>query len=413
MSQPAISARLLAAALDRRALLLGTLGVAGVWGLRTPSFAEQFAPTPARARGRKVGTTLVVLQLSGGNDGLSTLVPFGDDAYGRARDATRVEDVLRLDDVHGLHPGLERLHALYQAGGLALVQGAGYPNPNRSHFKSMDIWHTADERGRGAGDGWIARLARAGFGADAPPETVVHVGTSLPYALHSAERPAISFSAPEGYRWAANERELGELADGEAREEEEGALGFVRGVMKEAKASSARVRAAAARYRSDVAYPRDEFGDALRASAALVHAGIGCRVISLELGGFDTHNDQKRRHDGLMRTLDHGLSALLEDLQRSEAGRSTTVLAFSEFGRRVAENGSRGTDHGTAGPMLVAGEGIRGGLYGAAPSLGELDEGDLIHTTDFRRAYATVIHSTFGLAPEVALGKAWPTLPFA
>ena len=180
--------------------------------------------------------------------------------------------------------------------------------------------------------------------------------------------------------------------------------------MREARDSSASIRAAVSRYRTPVEYPAEPFGDALRSIAALIEGRIGARVLSTELGGFDTHNDQASRHERLMGVLDEGLGAFLEDLQRTPAGRRAVVLVFSEFGRRVQENGSRGTDHGTAGPMLVAGPDLRGGLHGEHPSLEELDDGDLVHTTDFRSVYSAAIRRVFELDPRTVLGDSYPEL---
>ncbi len=354
----------------------------------------------------------MILQLSGGNDGLSTVVPYADDAYQKARRTLRFEEreCLRLDDYRGFHPALERLHACFQEGNLALVEGVGYPRPNRSHFKSLEIWHTADPRGRSAGDGWVGRLCASAFGADARPNRVVHVGPDPSYAVHSSAHPAAVFSVPEIYRWVKNEGELERMEqDGESGSGEQ-ALSFLRRRMREARDSSAAVRSAVARYATTVDYPGGSFGHSLRIAAALLDADIGTRVVSLELGGFDTHNDQRDRLGKLLRTLDQGLGAFLADLQRTESGRDTLVLVFSEFGRRVAENGSRGTDHGCAGPVFLAGAGVKGGLYGKHPSLIELDEGDLVHTTDFRSVYATAIEHVFGLDPATVLGGDHPRL---
>jgi uncharacterized protein (DUF1501 family) len=391
--------------LDRRSFLasgLATLGWVSFGGVRLG------AALPAAGE-----RTLVLVQLSGGNDGLSTVVPWADDAYHRARPSIRVdtEQVLRLDDYRGLHPNLTGLRGLFDAGRLAIVEGVGYPQPNRSHFKSLEIWHTGDLRGRASGEGWIGKLSEAVFGDDVDPNRVVHVGATPPYALNSSKHPAVSFSTPAGYRWASNEADVaGYDDDSGAGEEASASLEFLRGVLGDARASSAAIRSAAAAYRPSVEYPGDPFADALRTAAAIVNSPLGSRVLSVELGGFDTHNDERRRHDTLMGRLDRGLTAFLNDLAASAAGRDATVVVFSEFGRRVAENGSRGTDHGTAGPMFVAGHAVKGGLYGRHPSLTELDGGDLVHTTDFRSVYGAVIRHAFGIDPAQVLGAEFAPL---
>ena len=182
-------------------------------------------------------------------------------------------------------------------------------------------------------------------------------------------------------------------------------------VMRDASRSSVVIREAVKAHRSPVEYPRGPFGDRLRTVGALVKGEIGCRVVSVEHTGYDTHVTQRGQHDKLMSELDRGLEALTGDLASSAAGKRTVVVVYSEFGRRVKENGSRGTDHGTAGPMFVLGARVNGGLHGAHPSLDELDSGDLVHTTDFRSVYASVIEGVFGADSESVLGKRYPSLP--
>ncbi len=395
--------------LDRRSFVVG-LGCLGT-GLRGPRvLLERGARTSEGAQ-----RSLVVLQLSGGNDGLSTVVPYADDAYHAARPTLRlgVEDGLRLDDYRAFHSALERLHQRFQEGKLAVVEGVGYPHPNRSHFKSMEIWHTADPRGRAAGDGWIGRTCAAAFGADVEPHRLVHVGPNAPYSVHSSEHPAATFSVPEAYRWLQEGQELARIEAGEREAGAGSSLAFLRERMRDVRDSSASIRAAVARYRTPVEYPRGAFGESLRIAAALLAGEVGTRVVSLELGGFDTHNDQRNRHEACLRTLDEGLGAFLDDLERSEAGRAALVLVFSEFGRRVDENGSRGTDHGCAGPAFLAGASVLGGVYGEHPSLVDLGEGDLVHTTDFRSVYATAIEATFPVEHSTVLGARFPLLACA
>ncbi len=415
--------------LDRRSLLAGGLALGGA----------ALLGRGAEARVRMLGglgdgtdaneaRTLVLLQLTGGNDGLSTIVPFGDDAYGRARTATRIaaQEVLGIDHYRGFHPALKGMRRHFDAGRVALVEGCGYPNPVRSHFKSYEIWHAASERGRALGRGWIGRLAETAWKATESPELVVHVGANAPFSVYTLARPPVIFQTPQSYRWAGTETEDLEAyrraAEADARALEESrerqrkarsgsaeAIDRLRGVLSDANASSVRIRRAAATYRTETAYPEDDLGSALRIAAALIDARVGSRVISVGLPGFDSHNNQRPQHDDRMRRLDAALTAFLDDLQ----GRSSKVLivAFSEFGRRVQENGSRGTDHGTAGPMLVLGADVKGGVYGKHPALDELDNGDLVFTTDFRSVYASVIERWFGADAAPVLGAGFATLP--
>jgi uncharacterized protein (DUF1501 family) len=399
--------------IDRRRLLIGgALAAASLSSARARAQARLFASAPFALDAEPRG--LLLVQLSGGNDGLSTVVPCGDDGYHAARKAIahRAEDVLKIDDYRGLHPELGRMRAHYESGHLAIVEGAGYPDPTRSHFKSYEVWHTAQRTGRASGDGWIGRLCAAAWPENDDPNLVVHVGGKLPYSLYSSEHPAAAFATPTGYRWVgdAAEQEAHARAGMQSSEDGESNLDFLRKVVSDGRESSAAIRRAAAGYRPKAPYPADPFAASLRDVAALATAGIGSRVFSVELTGFDTHSNQKARHDQLMRRLDASLGAFLEDLHGTAAGRNLVVLVFSEFGRRVAENGSRGTDHGIAGPMFLAGEGVRGGLHGKHPSLSDLNDGDLVHTTDFRSVYATLIAKWLGLEPERVLGAEYPLL---
>jgi len=414
--------------LDRRSVLAG--GAAAFGGI---FLAPQVGIPGLRLLGPLAATngditpkTLVLLQLSGGNDGLSMVVPHGDDAYYRNRKTIGIDEksVLRIDRYRGLHPALRRLKSIYDDGRLAIVEGCGYPNPVRSHFKSMDIWHAASERGRYEGEGWIARLSRTAWPSEASTELVVHIGSSAPYSVYSAARPAVAFGSPEVYKWFAIKQSDLEAyrragRSGEAEEEaEEGKTGGarvldrLRGVLSEAQESSQRVRHAAMSYVPKVAYPNSLVGNSLRAAAALIDARMGTRVLSVELGGFDSHNNQRNQHDARMRELDEALGVFLQDIHGTPAGKNVIVVAFSEFGRRVHENASGGTDHGVAGPVLVAGSSVKGGILGKHPSLTDLDDGDLKHTTDFRSVYGTVIEKWFGADQAQVLDKRYAPLAF-
>jgi uncharacterized protein (DUF1501 family) len=356
--------------------------------------------------------TLVLIQLNGGNDGLSTLVPFGDDAYYRVRKATRLEpDALhRVDDYVGLHPSLAHLARRYQEGQVALIQGVGYPGSNRSHFKSREIWHTADLRGRAGNDGWIGRLCDQAWAASTLPELSVHVGQNLPFSLYSPLHPPVVFNTPDSYRWLGDEG-AAQVLDSSGDRRSSSVLERLRGVMADARSSSARILRAIREYETDVEYAGNRDAQALKHAAALIDARLGSRVLSVVIGGFDTHANQKADHSALLRLLDRALESFLSDLQRSEAGRKTLVLAFSEFGRRVKENGSGGTDHGKASLMFALGKPVAGGLYGEYPSLTDLDDQDLRFNVDFRRAYATAIEWMGGDARET-LGAAFEPVPY-
>jgi uncharacterized protein (DUF1501 family) len=397
---------------NRRSILSGLAAMGGLalFGDRA-SAATRFLARGAQDE-QDEGPILVVLQLAGGNDGLCTVVPHGDDLYHKNRDTTRVraEDVLRIDDYRGFNPLLGGMHETWERGEMAIIEGVGYPNPNRSHFASFDIWHAANMLGKSGGDGWLARLAgdlRTGGVNDV--NRAVHVGDRLPYSLFSDTTSGVCFRDPGQYRWERNEKAIcesaGEGMDAASR------MSRVRSTFLQARDSSAAIREAAEKYEPRVEYPDSDLGYSMSVLAALIQGGVGARVLSVELDGFDTHVGQRARHDYLISKWDSSLAAFLADLRGTPAGDRTTVVVFSEFGRRVAENASIGTDHGTAGPMFVIGPTVNGGLYGKHPTLEELDDGDLIFNTDFRSVYASLIQDWMRRDSEKLLGAAYPTLP--
>ena len=410
---------------DRRTFLAATGALAVAQALPARARAEEPRAEPAaRAAGRPhPGRALVLLQLTGGNDGLSMVVPHGDDAYGRARAATRIQpnELLALDEYRGLHPALKELRGLWDAGAMAIVEGCGYPGPNRSHFKSYDIWHNADVRGRDKRSGWVGRLAEQAFGDEPSTELVVHVGSTAPFSVYSTVRPPLVFATPATYKWTGAETsdlesyrraaqlDTDRLQGLEGKSGSERAIARLREVLAEANASSARVRLAAARHVARAKYPDDELGESFRNAAALLDARLGTRVVSLETGGFDTHSNQRAAHDRLMARLDGAIGAFFADLKGRSIERDVLLVVYSEFGRRVQENGSRGTDHGAAAPVLVLGRGVRAGLHGRHPSLVDLEGGDLACTTDFRSVYASIARDWFGTDPKPIVGE-WPGL---
>jgi len=405
--------------LSRRSLL-----ARGLAGFSAAATAPAFLDLTSRvfAGDADDERVLVVLQLSGGNDGLSMCVPFGSDAYYRARPRTAVPkgEVLGLTDDLGLHPELGELQALYGDGRVAVVQGVSYPNPNRSHFRSMDIWHTADERGRRVATGWLGRAVDSACPKTANPTNVVNVGAQIPYALEAERNKPVSFEAADAYRWTGDPRDaraFEELNDGKAGDGDASGggapdtLGWLHRVAVDARQSSDAVRRAARDYRAKANYPGSRLGADLRTVAALVHAGLKTRVYYVSFGGFDTHNGQANRYRNLMRQLDPALGAFWKDLRAQGLSKKVLMVSFSEFGRRVADNGSQGPDHGAAGPLLLFGDPAKPGLHGRPPSLTDLDRGDLKMQVDFRSVYASILEDWMRLDASRVLGDAFPKLP--
>ena len=373
-----------------------------------------FAQGPLGLRGAGDDRILVIVQLSGGNDGLDTVVPYADDAYHKARPRLRhdTKTLHKLDDYVGLHKNLKQLAGFYESGALGIVQGAGYPNPNRSHFESMDIWHAADERGGSEPYGWLGRFADRHLAETGDPNALVSIGKGVPRALGGRIVKPVTLASPSSYRYLSDkqQRERFETVN-ETPPASESNLDFVRRVSRDALKSSLAIRQAAAGYKPKAAYANGPLAADLRLAAALICSGIGSRVIYTTLGGFDTHTNERGRHDNLMGQLDGALASFQRDLAAQGQADRVVTMVFSEFGRRVAENASGGTDHGAAGPMFLLGSQLKGGqLFGEHPSLTDLHRGDLKMSVDFRAVYATLLQRWMKADPKPILRDAYPEL---
>src|SRR5690349_13325344 len=366
---------------------------------------------------------LVLVQLAGGNDGLNTVIPFQDGAYHDSRPTLRQDQgVLRLNAQLGLHPNLKGLKASFDAGQLAIVQGVGYPNPNLSHFASMSIWETASIQG-GIGDGWLGRylnyLDQVGESPNHALEGV-SAGSLVPPELRS-NTPVTALQSLKTFRLQPV-NEHGTIVDVEnplvqfygafkgAGPAPFGAL--FDATLQEALQASHALQATDASYQAKATYPANSpIASSLKLVAETIVSGLGVRVAHVTLGGFDNHSREKPVHDKLLLDLDQALAAFVQDLQGHGVSDRVLIMTWSEFGRRVKEYGSAGTDHGTAAPMFLLGAPVKGGLYGEAPSLQSLDNGNLKFTTDFRSVYATVLQDYLQAPASDLLGADFETLP--
>jgi uncharacterized protein (DUF1501 family) len=362
---------------------------------------------------------LVVVQLSGGNDGLNTLVPFNDDAYyrGRPQLGLKGERLLKLNDELAFNAELAGLKSLYDDGHLAIVQGTGYPNPDRSHFRSMEIWHTASGSNEFIGSGWIGRYFDHNCSGTAGPHVGVSLGKERPQAFDGERGLGVSFENPRRYGWEPGRTT--DTVENFTRLNASGVAGnntldFLRRVTSNAIMSSKEVSEAAERGGVDSggrrAIGRGGPSHALNAVASLIKGNLATRIFYVSASGFDTHANQSGQHDSLLRQVSDSLASFQEQLKRDGTSDRVLTMVFSEFGRRVAENGSGGTDHGTAAPMFLVGELLHPGLHGKMPSLTELDQGDLIHTVDFRSVYANVLEGWFGVDARTVLGDTFTPL---
>jgi len=390
--------------ISRRNFMIGGLGLAGyylsqpeLWSLAAQ--AANFAP-------RKAGESkvLVIVQLTGGNDGLNTVVPYNSGSYYQVRPSLAIKptEVIPINDQLGLHPNMKALAELYKNKKLAIVQGVGYPNPSRSHFKSIEIWQTA-EPAKLVETGWLGRYLDlsmpAGGSASDNPLPAVNVDPMLPMSLMARKVIVPSVANVADFRFKTDPRYVddskAQLAafkdiyrDFDLKKPN---VDLLRSVGLDAADASEHLLKIARSYKSNATYPDGDFGRRLKFISQMIVGGVNARVYNISLDGFDTHTLQSRRQPALLKQLSEGLAAFQADLEAHSVDRDVLVLAFTEFGRRVAENSGRGTDHGAAQPLFIMGSSVKSGIHGEHPSLAQLEDGDLKYKIDFRSIYATVL----------------------
>ena len=408
-------------------------------GITVPTFLDHTVmamedPYDVKRTQRDSGTDgqiLVVVQMSGGNDGLNMVVPYADDAYHRARPALakKAADVLKLNDYVGLNGNLPGIKGLYDDGMASLLQGVGYPNPNRSHFRSMDIWHTGVPEKETVTSGWLGRFFDNTCGGEDPHSGVV-LGETAPLAMKGEKTTPLSFDKPGSYRYKGRDTErydelnsavAGSPTTAPAAKKSTPAklitpdnqLEFLTRTAMDAKVSSDKVLGMVSGYQTKETYPNGSFGEGLRTVAAMIRGGLPTKVYYVSLGGFDTHAGQGGKHDSLMKTFDNGVAAFWRDMKEQKNEQRVVMMAFSEFGRRVQQNASGGTDHGAAAPMFLFGPAIakRAGIVGRHPSLTDLDDGDLKYGIDFRNVYASVLQNWLNTPSKPVLGKQFDPMP--
>jgi uncharacterized protein (DUF1501 family) len=427
----------------REFLRTGLLGGSLSWTL--PAFLSRTMQTlHAQADGALIqgvtgrdGNILVVLQLAGGNDGLNTVIPTGNDEYRKARPTLGLTDskILRIDAATGLHPSLSGLASAYQDGHLAIVQGVGYPNPNRSHFRSTEIWATAVDSDKSSSTGWIGRyFDNACSGCDA--SVGIAMASQLPQSFAAATPKGVLYQGGGGTKKKTSKKKGSNLSDSDAsmtsmEEDDAGeaggsigmlngpgnlgkmsALDFLERTEMDAKVSQQEIANASAKAKNSVPFPGSRLGQNFAMISRLIAGGMPTRIYYLSLGGFDTHTQQTDAHSRLLKEMGDAVSAFLADLKAQGNLGRVTLMTFSEFGRRVKENASGGTDHGAAAPLFLAGGGVKAGLLGQMPSLAPKDlfDGDVKYNTDFRSVYATVLEKHLGVKSEPILKKDFPTI---
>ncbi|MBY4768956.1 DUF1501 domain-containing protein [Burkholderia ambifaria] len=399
--------------MNRRDFLTLT-GAAAAAGVSLWQPAAHAASMPAAGRAG-YANVLILVELKGGNDGLNTVVPYADPLYYQLRRGIGIkrDQVLQLDAHTGMHPALAPLMPLWRDGQVAIVQGVGYPQPNLSHFRSIEIWDTASRSDQYLHEGWLTRtFAQApvppGFAADG-----VVLGSAEMGPLANGAR-AIALVNPAQFIRAAR------LAEPSSLRERNPALAHIIDVENDIVKAADRLRPRGGMREFRTAFPAGTFGTSVKTAmqvlAACETSGPGAQdgvaVLRLTLNGFDTHQNQPGQHAALLKQFAEGMSAMRDALIELGRWNQTLVMTYAEFGRRVRENQSNGTDHGTAAPHFVMGGRVAGGLYGGAPALGHLDgNGNLPVAVDFRQLYATVLGPWWGLDATRVLQQRFDTLP--
>jgi uncharacterized protein (DUF1501 family) len=356
---------------------------------------------------------LVVVQLSGGNDGLNTVVPYGLDDYykGRSGLSVRETDLIKLDTNAGigLHPSLRPINEMIGESLANVVQGVGYPNPIRSHFASMDVWHTGTTLAN-KGHGWVGKAMDVSHDQTDASLACISLGSEAPLATQGKFIKPVTFDRPEMFRWSGRDLHpaLSEAYDRLNQAPASGLgddpAGFILRTAMDAQVASDRVRKAV-HQTPKTSFPGNALARQLKMVAAMIRAELPTRVYYVAMGGFDTHANQSGQHARLLGEFASAMSAFYRELKAAGHRQRVLTVAFSEFGRRVRQNASGGTDHGTAGPMFLFGEQVNPGLIGEHPSLTNLNDGDLIHRIDFRSVYAGVLDSWMKIDSNAVLGK--------
>ncbi len=428
----------------REFLRTSVLGGALSWTV--PAFlVNTFAAMQAEAvdRATQVATgrdsnILVILQLAGGNDGLNTVVPYSNDHYHRARPRIGLSEnrVLKVNDEIGLHENLTGFKDLYDAGQLSIIQGVGYPNPNRSHFRSTEIWQTASDSEKIESSGWLGRyFDNTCSGCD--PTIAVNIGRQMPQAFQAKHPVGVSLENPQNYRFISREKgKTGEMAEESYRKlnepdpemiENAGAsiaaipgsiqsggsvLDFLERTALDAQLSSDQIRTIASRIENQATYPTSQLANSLKLVAKLIGGGLATRVFYVSQGGYDTHTNQVATHERLLKDLGDSVKSFVADLKAQGNLSRVLLMTFSEFGRRLAENASSGTDHGAAAPMFIVGNKVKAGFFGKYPSLASSDlfQGDLKYNLDFRSVYAGVLENWLKTKSAPVLGRQFTPL---
>lgn len=387
----------------------GTLATAS---LMLPKFLKAFEQGALVPPGNRV---LVILQLSGGNDGLNTVIPVRNDLYYKARPRLGIvrDKALTLTDEAGLHPALTAFRDLFDQGQLGILNSVGYPNPDRSHFRSMDIWHTASQSTEYWNSGWVGRYLDAQCKGCDRPTQAIEIDDILSLALKGDGLKGIAVKDPRRLFGTANEKFFKEVLRQRQDEKGEQPVDYLYKTMAETLSSADYIFQQSRLRPTKSEYPKSDLGNSMRTIASLIFSDINTKVYYVSLGSFDTHIAQEGQQQRLFTELNEAVKAFVADLKANNRFNDVLLMTFSEFGRRVEQNASGGTDHGTANNMFLAGGALKkAGLLNALPDLADLDEGDLKYQVDFKNVYATVLNRWLEADDKEILGRSYPHLGF-
>lgn len=388
-------------------LQIGSLASAS---MLLPKFLKAFEKGELVPPGNKV---LVVLQLSGGNDGLNTVIPVRNDFYYKERPRLGIQrtKALALGDEAGLHPALTFFKELYDDGSLGIMNNVGYPNPDRSHFRSMDIWQTASASDQYLNSGWLGRYLDAQCDGCGHPTQALEIDDILSLAMKGVEIKGMALTDPKKLFNNSNEKYFRQI--NETHEHGEAAADYLYKTLGETLSSADYIYQQSKRYISTETYPATAIAKNLKTVASLILSDINTKVYYVSLGSFDTHVGQEGQQQRLFTELNEAMKPFVNDLKKNHRFEDVVLMTFSEFGRRVSQNASGGTDHGTANNMFFIGGGLKQkGLINKMPDLADLDNGDLKYSVDFKSVYATLLHNWLQADDQKILGKAFPILQF-
>ena len=388
---------------------IGSLATAS---LMLPKFLKAFEGRPMVPAGNKV---VVVLQLSGGNDGLNTVIPVRDDLYYKSRPGLGIvkSKAVSLTDEVGLHPALTGFKDLYDDGSLGIINSVGYPNPDRSHFRSMDIWQTASQSNEYWTSGWVGRYLDAQCNGCDKPTQAIEIDDVLSLSMKGLHNKGIAVKDPRRLYGTANEKFFKDVMKNHPGDVGEESVDYLYKTMSETLSSADYIFKQSKLHPTSAEYPKTELGTSLKTIASLIFSDINTKVYYVSLGSFDTHINQNAQQQRLFTEMNNAVKSFTDDLKANGRFNDVLLFTFSEFGRRVSQNASGGTDHGTANNMFLVSGGLKKkGMINALPNLADLNEGDLKYQVDFKNVYATVVNKWLNADAGKILGKEYEMMDF-